>query len=197
MKPVIKLIDDPEVIKVAVENAKREILSMLTEQEMTVSEIAARMKKDISTVYRHVHQLQEVGLIEVTGEKKVHHIPEKVYGRTAKILLYSPEVAEMMGDRLREEHILPNVHILLEMMKELGYEVDDSDEFRENLRKMVMRFNMLTAEGLQRISSDKEKDIPIPMYILLMLAIGLIHLDIDPDLTESVRRFISGVRMKK
>jgi DNA-binding transcriptional ArsR family regulator len=196
VKPVVKIIDDPAVIKIAVEETRRQILTMLNEQEMTLSEIARKIKKDISTVYRHIHQLQRAGLVEVVGEKRVHHIPEKVYGRTAKLFLYSPEAAEQFGRDLQAAHIIPSVHMLIDLLQEMGYDVENSEEFRDNLGKILIRFNVLTAQALERLSPDREMEISISIYILLMLITGLINLDLDQDLSERVKRFRAGVREK-
>lgn len=196
VKPVVKIINDPEIIKTAVELNRKHILILLNTQDMTVSDIADAMHKDISTVYRHVHKLESVGLVEVVGEKKTHHIPEKVYGRTAKIFLYSPEAVKRMEGQFLEEHAIPSAAMLLDRLREMGYEVDGSAEFRDNFARMLLRFNLLATGELQNLSSESDREISISMHILIMLVIGLINLDIDPEIGERVKRFLAGVELK-
>lgn len=196
MKPVVKIIHDPEIIKTAVEQNRKQILILLNTQDMTVSDIANAMRKDISTVYRHVHKLESVGLVEVVGEKRTHHIPEKVYGRGAKIFLYSPEAVEKMDGQFLEEHAMPSAAVLLGMLREMGYEVNGSREFRDNFAKMLLRFNMLATKELQNLSPESDREISISMHILIMLVIGLINLDIDPEIDERVKRFLAGIELK-
>jgi len=88
------------------------------------------------------------------------------------------------------------VHMLIDLLQEMGYDVENSEEFRDNLGKILIRFNVLTAQALERLSPDREMEISISIYILLMLITGLINLDLDQDLSERVKRFRAGVREK-
>lgn len=197
LKPVIKIINNPETIRVAIEDNRKKILDLLTSQDMAVSDLANILRKDISTVYRHVHKLESAGLVEPTGEKKTHHIPEIVYGRTAKVFLFSPEAAKEVDPQILVTQGRMVGHTLLELLKEMGYEVDASEEFRENFVQMFIRMNHLTSEGMQRVSQETDREISLPLFILLMLAIAMINKDSDPELKAKVGRFLSGVKMKK
>ena len=91
MEERIQIVSDPKAIKIGIEETRRTILSYLKIRPMAVSEIAEAIGKDQSTIYRHIEKLLDSNYVQVHGERKVHHIPEKIYSRTASIFLLSPE----------------------------------------------------------------------------------------------------------
>jgi DNA-binding transcriptional ArsR family regulator len=194
VKPVVKIIDDIDVIKVAIEENRKQILLLLNKKDMTVSELADEMRKDISTIYRHVHKLEGNGLVEQAGERRVHHIPEKIYGRTARLFLYSSDAVKRMGAGFIEAHALPSSLVLLDILRAMGYEIDGSPEFAMDFTKMLLRFNVLATQELQGVSLETEKGISISTYMLVMLILAVINLDADPELKEMAGKFLKGVK---
>ena len=87
----IEIVTDPKKIKVGIEDSRRNILSLLKIKPMTVAEIAEAMSKDQSTIYRHIEKLLDHSYVEVSGERRTHHIPEKIYSRTASTFLLCPD----------------------------------------------------------------------------------------------------------
>jgi len=87
----VEIVTDSKTIKVGIEETRRNILSMLRIKPMTVAELADALSKDQSTIYRHIEKLKEHDYVEVSGEQRKHHIPEKIYSRTAKTFLLSPD----------------------------------------------------------------------------------------------------------
>ena len=197
MKPIVKIINDPETIRVAIESNRKRILDLLTGQDMTVSELANILRKDISTVYRHVHKLESAGLIESSGEKKMHHIPEKIYSRSAKVFLFSPEATNQIDHQVLLDQGQNVGFTLLGLLKEMGYEVDGSEEFRENFVRMFIRMNHITSDGMQRVSQETDLDISLPMFSLLMLTMVLLNKDSDPELKKCIDQFLQGIGSKE
>lgn len=86
MTEEIKIVEDPERIKIAVEKNRRKILTLLSEQEMTIEELAEVMEKSPSTIYRHINKLEKNGFVNGAGEIHEHHIP---YADTRNQLIFS------------------------------------------------------------------------------------------------------------
>lgn len=197
MKPIVKIITDPEAISIAIEDNRKRILDLLTSEDMSVSDLANILKKDISTIYRHIHKLEGAGLVEPAGEKKTHHIPEKMYGRTAKVFLFSPEAAKKVEHRFLIEQGQQVASALLPTLREIGYDVDESEEYKENFALMFIRMNHLTSEGMERISQESDREISLPMFILLMLTMVIVNKDHDPELKKIIERFLDGIKETK
>jgi DNA-binding transcriptional ArsR family regulator len=194
VKSIVRVIKDIDVIKIAIEPNRRRILALLNSQDMTVSELANALRKDISTVYRHMHKLEGAGLIESSGERRVHNIPEKVFRRTAKHFLFSPEAVKMMDEGMFTEYSQSTSEALLSMLEEMGYDIERGEEYDRNFQKMLMRWNQLVAEGLEKISDKEGKEISLPMYILLMLSVSLIRLETDTELKRTSELFVSKIK---
>ena len=56
---------------------------------MTVTELAARVRKPRGTVAHHVDVLVDAGLLKVTATRRVRAIDERFYGRTAHTIIVS------------------------------------------------------------------------------------------------------------
>ena len=100
----IKFLDDPEVIKIAIDPTRRKILELLRLNNLTVAQIVNILEKDQSTIYRHVEKLVKAGIIEQSGERKEHHIPEKIYSRTAKIFFLAPGIGALSKEDVLVKH---------------------------------------------------------------------------------------------
>lgn len=197
MKSIVRIIKDIDAIKIAIEPNRKRILALLNSQDMTVSELANALRKDISTVYRHMHKLEGAGLIESSGERRMHNIPEKVFRRTAKHFLFSSEAVKMMDEGMFTEYAQSTSQTLLAILEEMGYDIERGEEYDRNFQKMLIRWNELAAEGMDRISDKEGKEISLPMYILLMLSISLIRLKTDPDLKRTSELFVSKIKKRR
>ena len=197
LKPIVKIITDPESISIAIEENRKRILDLLTSQDMSVSDLADILKKDISTVYRHMHKLEGAGLVEPAGERRTHHVPEKMYSRTAKVFLFSPEAAKKVEHRFLMDQGQQVARTLLLTLREIGYDVDESDEYRENFARLFIRMNDMTSEGMERISQEGDREISLPMFILLMLTMVILNKDQDPELKRNIERFLGGIKDRK
>ncbi len=146
----IEIVDDPEIIKIIVEETRSKILKLLRFRDMTISEIASILNKDVSTIFRHMKKLEKAGIVKVTGERRVHNIPEKVYGRTIRTIILAPEAYEKSAvyKRFREKAYSEIKEALLEM----GYVVED-DKF---LREFILRMEEIPIEDLNMLTRDMD-----------------------------------------
>ncbi len=144
----IEIVDDPEIIKVIIEDTRSKILRLLRFRDMTISEIASILNKDISTIFRHIKKLEKHGLIKVTGERKMHNVPEKLYGRTVRTIILAPESYERNAfiKRYAEKRVI-NIKNALE---KLGYHVESKDD----LYKFILYLDELSTEKIENLQRD-------------------------------------------
>ena len=135
---------------------------------MTVSQIAEILQKDQSTIYRHMSKLEETGFVEVTGEKKTHHIPEKVYSRTAHFFILVPESEET--SKIIETYSAKRMEQLYHLMQKMGADVkiDDSlitegRRFLAALRSEIFREYEIIDEPLDVIMLKK-----LELFLILL-----------------------------
>ncbi len=129
MKKDLKVIEDPETIKIGIEETRSKILSFLKEDDLTIKDISNKLDKDKSTIYRHVKKLEEhdfVGTIEDDGKRR--------YTRKAHTYYIDPEYIDF-EDKLS---VIINWHLDfnsedLNFMDELGYGNDGSDDLLEDI----------------------------------------------------------------
>ena len=88
--------DSPARLKAIANPLRMLILDLVLERAMTVTELAARVRKPRGTVAHHVDVLTDAGLLKVTATRKVRAIEERFYGRTAHTIVFPDET--MDGD---------------------------------------------------------------------------------------------------
>lgn len=155
MKKDVRVIKDPERLRVSLEKNRSQILALLRVKDMTISQISEALNKDQSTIYRHVKKLEEAGLVEVCGERRQHHIPERVYGRTADIFIPRIEPMETGNPSSvqltwKKEHIKETI----EFLEEIGYEFEDKEEIVDRFNRFLTEVNNNITEKIGLINDD-------------------------------------------
>jgi DNA-binding transcriptional ArsR family regulator len=72
-KKDVMVLTDPDVVKIATEATRRQILSLLRVNDLSISQIAQILGKDQSTVYRHIKKLEKYGLIKIVGKNRLYN----------------------------------------------------------------------------------------------------------------------------
>jgi DNA-binding transcriptional ArsR family regulator len=174
----IEIVDDPEKIKIIIEDTRTKILRLLRFRDMTISELASILNKDVSTIFRHIKKLESAGFVKVTGERKIHNVPEKIYGRTSRTIFLAPE--SYVKDEAIKKMNKKRVEILAETLQSLGYEVKNVDELFE----FLIYLDELTIKDLERLEKD------VDWGILRKLTMLLVLLKIDDGELQRIRELI-------
>lgn len=187
----VRLIRDPEAVRVATESTRRRILSLLRLRPMTVSEVASILEKDQSTIYRHMEKLREAGLVQISGERKVHHIPEKVFARTARIFLLAPDLSTTMeevdlgGVYSREE-----VRRMLRALERLGYVKEPTAELVRRTRDTILRMD----ESIRRdVERARVEALEIHTLWRLEMLLLLIRMRRDEGFRRRIEEFLDSL----
>ena len=174
----IEVVDDPEVIKLIIEDTRSKILRLLRFRDMTISEISSILNKDVSTIFRHIKKLEKYGIVKVTGERKVHNVPEKIYGRTVRTIIFAPESFERNSfmKRYTERRIM-NIKNALEKM---GFMVKDKDA----LHKLILHFDELSTYNIEKLERDMDWNDLWRVRELILL------LNIEPEDIEKLKKIV-------
>ncbi len=126
----LEVINDPQVIKTAFERTRNQILQILKIREMSIEEISDFLKKDKSTIYRHIKKLEKMGLIHAVKKEKGKKNTITLYGRTAKTFIVSTETFFKSEDlaEMREKKKFETIEILNKM----GFLVKDPEKFEKH-----------------------------------------------------------------
>jgi len=144
----IMLIDDPEKIEILNEPTRRQILRLLSDREMTLTQIARELGISKRSVWYHLRVLLKRNLI-VLSKKKVN-----VYGIEEKY--YRAKALVMIGDfnksskRIRGETLESNIDIVIGYLcaKKIDEPISD-----EKIERIAEKFT----ETLQKVIENNEK----------------------------------------
>ena len=80
--------DTPARLKALGDPLRQLLLDLVLERAMSVTELAARVRRPKGSVAHHVDLLVEVGLLRVVRTRKVRAVEERFYGRTARTISF-------------------------------------------------------------------------------------------------------------
>lgn len=193
MRENIILIKDTGRIKTLLEDTRRSILSLLKIDDMAISQIADALGKDRTTIYRHVKKLEEEGFVEVKGERILHHIPERVYGRTADLFLPLPKSLEptdySKGNLEWDKEITSDI---LKSLNKMGYKNECSEEIIEEIEKT---FNELDEDINDLFSENKDEIGDITFFGLLRLKFLIILIEMinNSKLDKRINKILNQI----
>ncbi len=193
MKKDVEVIKDPDKLRISLEKTRSQILALLSVNEMTISQISEALNKDQSTIYRHVKKLEEADLVEVCGEKRQHHIPERVYGRTADVFIPSIEPMEKGNPSAvwitwKKDHC----DEIIDHLTEVGYKIDNEEEIKGELNDFLTYLNNHISEILNSGNDDLQNSnfFTILRLKMMILLIELVKNDeLDDKLIDIIENF--------
>jgi len=195
MKSDVKVVRDPDHVKVAIEDTRSDILSLLRVNDMTITQLAENLNKDHSTIYRHIKKLEDAEYIEEIEQMKENHIPKKVYTRTADAFLLSPtsidggEPSDLTMDWERE-----NAKKILELLEIMGYSVDeDEEETIDILSNIFAELKEKVSDPIEE-AEDEIGEISFPILMRLELLMFLLEKRKDEEIEEEFEKFFSKLK---
>ena len=142
------LIDDPEKIEILNEPTRRQILRLLSDREMTMTQIARELGISKRSVWYHLRVLLKRNLI-VLSKKKVnaYGIEEKYYRAKALVMIGD---FNKSSKRIRGETLESNIDIVIGYLcaKKIDEPISD-----EKIERIAEKFT----ETLQKVIENNEK----------------------------------------
>jgi len=151
MKRKVKVITDPEVIKLMLEDTRRQILKLLRNREMTISQLSDILGKTPQTVYHHIEKLKEVGLVEVKRTEMKGNLVEKYYGRTADVFY----INLYLGDEELRYLARSKLKTKLDIFKALGYKFDE-EQLLDIMDKITEKEHSYTTKISKELEGKEE-----------------------------------------
>ena len=185
-KKDIMVIRDPDVIKIITESTRRKILALLRVNDLSISQLSNLIEKDQSTVYRHIKKLEACGIVVPVGERKIHHIPETVYGRVARTYMIVPEIDD--------ESPSPSVYYTREGIKDvmdvlntMGYDIESRRIFSREMYRFSKKLDSLMSDDLKALEG-KNTHIDEKSFINTIMILMLLKINENADLKDFMNR---------
>jgi len=194
MSKDVVVVTDPKIIKVGIEDTRRKILALLRFNDLAVSQIADVIGKDESTVYRHVEKLKTAGYIQTTGERTVHHIPERIYGRTARVFILSPDdFGKADASRILDKERMDQVAAAVRIVSKAGYKTGDQEKSAELLTEAFTEMDLRTFKIFSDVDdealADQGKIVRARLLVMLLLLRG------DAKLEKKFDKALDGFKL--
>ncbi len=149
MREQIKVVKDPQKIRLCTEKTRHKLLSLLLVEDMTIPQLSKALGRDQSTIFRHIKKLKQAGLVAEVGDRKEHHVPQKMYGRTAKVFILVPEPSDTEESDYEKEWRHERLKRALETMSLIGVQEDWDEELIEKLDTFFLELSDKIAAYLE------------------------------------------------
>jgi DNA-binding transcriptional ArsR family regulator len=190
----VVVVSDPKIIKIGIEDTRRKILALLRFNDLAVSQIAEVIGRDESTAYRHVEKLKAAGYIRATGQRTVHHIPERIYGRTAKVFLLSPDdFGRAEASKVLDKERRSQVEAAVRILSKAGYAHQEAERAVEQLSDAFHATDLLTFKMFKEVDDEALAD-QGKIVRARLLALLLIIRD-DEKLAAMFSRALAGFKL--
>jgi len=191
MAESIKVIQNPEAIRTAVEENRLKILNLLKGDRLSVNEIADIMNKHPSTVHRHLKKLEEHGMVEKCGARKKKYNQESSYTRSADAFIFDIPYSNKMGiedlDLLRSEEDITEIFNLLERAG-----LDDTDsELIEEILEITNDTNS-SFDAICEDITDNIGDLDFLTAMRLKFFIFSLKMNANPGINEELNKIFSN-----
>lgn len=167
MREVI-IITELDKMKVLAEPTRFKILELLRMHPMSIGELSTFLKKDRSTVYRHIKALENAGFVEEIG----HEGHEKIYARTARLFLLKVEPDEST-EEFRRQYLRIEASRLMEILKKSGVKIKDEERFVKLVEEVLKEIEDNSRPILQKISQADLDLKEVELFHLLNLLVFL------------------------
>ncbi|NJE08404.1 ArsR family transcriptional regulator [Thermococcus sp. M39] len=143
----VLIIAELDKMKILAEPTRFKILELLRMHPMSITELSAFLRKDRSTVYRHIKALEKAGFVEEIG----HEGNEKIYARTARLFLLKVEPDESI-EEFRRQYLRIEASRLMEILKKSGIKIKDEEQFVKLVEEVLKEIEDHSQPILHKIS---------------------------------------------
>lgn len=115
---------------------------------MAASGLSILLKKDVSTIYRHINLLEKAGFVRAVGKEG----NEKLYRRTARIFLIAPagEGGNLITPTMDAIHHR-EAETLYNLFKRAGFEIEDRTLFINVIKTFLSSLETLSRDLVKRL----------------------------------------------
>ncbi|MGM0404540.1 MAG: ArsR/SmtB family transcription factor [Thermoplasmatota archaeon] len=190
----VETVKEIDRIKISLEETREKILALLRVNNMSISQIAEVLNKDQSTINRHIKKLENAGFVEVVGERKEHHIPERIYGRAADTFLINPDVqsTKKLASLMIKWNLGYNIDTL-EKLDMVGYSEGISENTLINIYDFIESMNQHLSTKVDELEREV-MDMNYRELIKLKLLLYLIEINNDKDLENYFSKVFSDFK---
>ena len=159
----VKVVSDPEKIKILVDPMRRKILQTMREgienedgtirKEITVPEIARKLGVSAPKCYHHLDLLLENGFVRVAKEEKKKRTSITYYERTAPAFVLASTI-----DEIEREEGIKTEPLMFFVNK--GFDMNLSDKELEEAQKLIDEYGARRHKTVVQIAKDIKSNIP-------------------------------------
>ncbi|WP_461863690.1 ArsR/SmtB family transcription factor [Thermococcus sp.] len=165
MKDVI-IITEPAKVKILSDNTRFKILELLRERPMTINELTAVLRKDRTTIYRHIKSLEKAGFVEEVDQEG----NEKIYARTARLFLIKADPDESV-EQFRREYLQVEAEKLVQILEKVGVRIKDRNGLVALTREVLNEIEVNAQPIIKKISKADIDLSEIELFHLLNMLV--------------------------
>ncbi len=192
MKESIKVIENPEAIRVSTEENRLKILNILKDDRLSAGEIADVMNKHPSTIHRHLKKLEECGMVERCGKKIKKFNQENRYTRTADAFIFDIPYSKDMG--MKDLDLFGSKEDIMEIFNLLDRANvnENNPELIEDILEITRDTNSSYDEICEEITGNID-ELDFLTAIRLKFFLFTLKMNSNPETNKEFHRIFSNI----
>ncbi len=173
---------------------RQKILEFLRTREMSADELAMILRKDVSTIYRHIHRLEAAGFVEVAREERAGAVSRKYYRRVAKLLIGVLPAEEASDIEVLSRTLFEEMKKGLLALRGFRYSIPEDKAALGKLTEIAVKwYKQLNDSFNARIAEEKIIG-DIAAYEKALKLLTLVETREDPQLRRGTEVLVSQLK---
>ena len=173
----MQIITDPEVGKLLADDTRRRILRIISQEEMSATDLAKKLDKNHSSIVHHLNTLLDAGLIEVTKQEQVRNMIQPYYMAVSEDFHVSYRVTEALEED--PDYSAWTDTYIERLVEGLGmYGVDIPVEAKPKVKQLLLRCHIYNKRAYEERILRKNNDKDIGRYAQRSIAHIVSHVQL-------------------
>ncbi|MFX1284622.1 MAG: helix-turn-helix domain-containing protein [Promethearchaeota archaeon] len=198
----MRIIRDPKTVQVVVEKSRYEIWKLLKEEgQLTADVIAEKVDKNVSTIYRHLKKLVDVGFVnehEVQKGNQKYVVKEYTAEMQDAFFVLSKEAEKLIASHPGEiSYLKEKTPLILENFKLIGLDPGlEMKKAADSIGTLSIRLSEFIGDLLEEENQDPKKIPYTQEFEIMRRYVATFLTQIDPEFNHQVET-LRKLLMKK
>ena len=170
---------------------RQKILEFLRTREMSADELAMILRKDVSTIYRHIHRLEAAGLVEVAREERAGAVTRKYYRRVAKLLIGVLPTEKASDNEILSKTLYEGMEKGLQALRGFKFSIPEDKAALDKLTEIAVEWYKQWNDSFNARITEEKMVGDLAAYEKALKLLALVETRENPQLRRATELLVS------
>ncbi len=191
------IVRDARKWKETADPTRQKILEFLRTREMSADELAMILRKDVSTIYRHIHRLEAAGFAEVAREERAGAVTKKYYRRAAKLLIGVFPTEKASDIEILSKTLYEHMEKGLIALRGFRYSIPQDQATLDKLTEIAVEWYKQWNDSFNARITEEKMVGDIAAYEKALILLTLVETRESPQLRRATELLVSELTKRR